>query len=131
MCRQNQQQQHSKQRVHHVTEGQEEDSDDSVYHVEYVGALHHSEGKKLFLYTSLMNQEMQLFSARWTGATCNVMSFKDLCTIKQHGDPQLAPITAKLKLYDNSMLSVRGECDLLCELQGNRHQLNFKIISGS
>ena len=59
------------------------------------------------------------------------MSFKDVCSIKQHGNPQLAPTTAKLKLYDNSVLSVLGECDLLCECNGKRHHLNFKIISGS
>ena len=134
MCRQSQkQQQHSKQQLDQLTEFQEEDSDDSIYHVEYVGALHNSDGKKLFIPLHIIDQtgDAVIQCQLDTGATCNVMSFNDVCDIKQHGDPQLAPTTARLKLYDNSVLPVLGECDLLCECKGEQHQLNFKIIPGS
>ena len=66
-----------------------------------------------------------------TGATCNVMSFNDVCVIKQHGDPLLVPTTAKHKLYDGTMMPVLGECNLCCECKGVQHQLNFKVIAGS
>ena len=133
MCRLNQQKQQSRQQVHQVTEEQEEDSDESVYQVEYIGALHHNEGKKFFIPLHILDEsgDATIKCQLDTGATCNVMSFNDLCAIKQHGDPQLASTTAKLKLYDNSFLSVQGECNLLCEVNGKRHKLNFKIISGT
>lgn len=69
MCRQNQ---HNRQQVHYVKEGQEEDSDDSVYHVEYIGALHHSDGKKFFIPLHIIDEsgDTVIQCQLDTGATC-------------------------------------------------------------
>ena len=134
MCRQNQQQQHSgQQQLNLVREYQEKDSDDSIYHVEYIGTLQQNNDKKFFVPLHIMDQagDTVIDCQLDTGATYNVMSFNDVCDIKQHGDPQLTATTAKLKLYDNSVLSILGECDLTCEYKSKRYQLNFKVISGS
>ena len=47
-----------------------------------------------------------------TGITCNVMTLDELCNIKQHGDPQMDSSTAKLKLYNITMIPVLGEANL-------------------
>ena len=60
-----------------------------------------------------------------------MMSFQDLCEIKQRGNPYMKPSTAKLKFYDNNIISAGGECDLLREYQNKHHWLHFKIIEGS
>ena len=47
------------------------------------------------------------------------------------GDPLLVPITAKLKLYDGTVMPVLGECNFCCKCKSVQHQLNFKVIVGS
>ena len=60
------------------------------------------------------------------------MSFGTLCDIKQNGKPAcMQPTTAKLKLYDNSLVQGLGECKLQCKFNGEQHLLNFKIVNGS
>ena len=66
-----------------------------------------------------------------TGATCNVISFNKLCEIKQTGKPVMQSTTAKVRLYDESLVQVLGECDLQCKFKGELHSLNFKVVSGT
>ena len=134
VCRQAQQQQpHTGQRLHAITDCLEEDSDDSAFYIEHVDTLHHREGKKFFVPLHIVDPvgnvtiECQLD----TGATCNVISYNDVCAIMQHGNPTLAPTTARLKLYDGTVMLVLGECTLCCECKGVKHSLNFKVIAGS
>ena len=65
-----------------------------------------------------------------TGATCNVMTLDELCNIKQQGDPQMDSSTAKLKLYDGTMIPVLGETNLQCKANEKQKNINFKIIPG-
>ena len=59
------------------------------------------------------------------------MSFDSLCIIKQSGKPAMQPTSAKLKLYDESLVQALGECNLQCKFKGEQHLLNFKIVRGS
>ena len=43
----------------------------------------------------------------------------------------MQPTTAKLRLYDESLVQVLGECDLQCKFKGELHSLNFKVVSGT
>ena len=38
-------------------------------------------------------------------------------------------VQAKLRLYDESLVQVLGECDLQCKFKGELHSLNFKVVS--
>jgi len=134
VCRQAPQQQgRTGQRLHAVTDYLEEDSDDSAFYIEQVDALHHSNGKKFFVPLCMVDSvgTVTIDCQLDTGATCNVMSYNDVCVIMQHGDPPLAPTTARLKLYDGTVMPVLGECTLYCECNGEQHRLNFKVITGS
>ena len=122
----------SRQRIHLVGEVLDGESDDAVYQLGYVGTVQHSEATKFFTKLHVLVEmggttiECQLD----TGATCNIMTFADLCNIKQHGDPLLEPSAAKLKLYDGTIMTVLGEYTLQCTHKGEQHRLNFKIIPG-
>ena len=59
------------------------------------------------------------------------MSFDRLCEIKQSGKPAMQPTTAKLRLYDESLVQALGECELQCKYLDKQHLLNFKIVQGS
>ena len=76
---------------------------------------------------------MSQLNVNWTLGPrgCNVISYNDVCAIMQHGNPTLAPTTARLKLYDGTVMPVLGECTLCCECKGVKHSLNFKVIAGS
>ena len=47
-----------------------------------------------------------------TGATCNVMSLRDLAVISQTGDPPLRSSKVKLKLFDGSLMKPSGVATL-------------------
>ena len=72
----------------HLVEVLDGESDDAVYQLEYVGTVQHSEATKLFTKLQVLDEmggttiECQLD----TGAKCNIMTFADLWSIKQHGD---------------------------------------------
>ena len=48
------------------------------------------------------------------------MSFLNLCRIILHGDPDMKPTAAKLKLCDGHILQALGKCNLSCQ---------FKIVN--
>ena len=124
------------QQKHTVHQVQEESStdDEIVYCIETVGAVEHKRGKKNFFVPLRFNDdsgETKVSCQLDTGATCNVISFNKLCEIKQTGKPAMQPTTAKLRLYDESLVQVLGECDLQCKFKGELHSLNFKVVSGT
>ena len=117
--------------VHQLNE--DSDPEESLYYVEWVGTVQHHNKKQFFVPLRFRDEsgETVVQCQLDTGATCNVMSFTDLCEIKQHGDPAIQPTTAKLRFYDNSLVEAIGECNLCCHYKGEQHLLNFKIVSGS
>ena len=112
-----------------VAEHSEEESDESIYQLEEVGAVSHQQAK---LFTTALHiiEEMGRTSIQCqldTGATCNVMTLTDLCVIKQHGNPKMESTTAKLRLYDGTIIPVIGEATLKGQWEGARHRLQDNL----
>ena len=67
----------------------------------------------------------------WTrGATCNVLSYTDLSTIKQDGNPHMASSKTKLKLFDGFVMKPLGEVDLQV-LHGRQTRVLKVYVYGS
>ena len=66
-----------------------------------------------------------------TGASCNVMSFKDLCKLMESSSPEIKQTRTKLRFHDNSTVKVKGEVELKRTINQKRHTLLFKIIDSS
>lgn len=63
-----------------------------------------------------------------TGATCNVISLRDLAVITQTGDPPLKSSKVKLRLFDGSLMKPRGVATLKTHRNGSTAQLNFQVV---
>ena len=59
-----------------------------------------------------------------TGATCNVITHHDVCTIQQNGNPVLQPTSTKLKFYDGSLVTALGEYKAHCVYGGKPYNLD-------
>ena len=115
-----------------VAEHSEEESGESIYQLEEVGAVSHQQ-TKLFsttLYITEEAGETSILCQLDTGATCNVMTLTDLCVIKEHGNPRIKPTTAKSRVYDGTIIPVVGEATLKCKANKQEQDITFKIISG-
>ena len=79
-------------------QGESASEDESVYCIEFVGALDHQQRKRFFAPLRFFdeNGEALIQCHLDTGATCNVMSFDRLCEIEQSGKPAMQPTRAKL-----------------------------------
>ena len=112
------------------------DSDDSLLKIEELASVN-AKGKQLFTdlefmddqnsYTTKLNCQLD------TGATCNVISFRDLSVIKQTGSPQMETSKAKLRLFDGSVMQPLGKaCLTVKESQSiTTHQLHFQVVDST
>ena len=66
-----------------------------------------------------------------TGATCNVLSYRDLLIIKQDCHPHIKSSKTKLKLFDGSLMKPLGEVDLQVIHGRQPHVLKFQVVSGT
>lgn len=100
-----------------------EGSDDDIYTVESISTVH-MKGKKWFVSLRLHGKSLrcQLDS----GATCNVMSYKDKVRVAPH--TPLQPSNAKLRLYSGELLDSVGVFNTECLVKGERYQLSFEIV---
>ena len=108
-----------------------EDSDNSIFMVECIGTVTHNKLGQYYVpitVTTDSGSNIVVDCQLDTGATCNVMTYADLCTIQQTGHPTMQSSISKLKFYDNSTLRVLGERTLHCKYKCASHNLNFKII---
>ena len=110
--------------------------EDYAFPIEAIGAVKHLKKKRYFVSLwfngdNSISGKSQVQCHLDTGATCNVMPFNTLCEIMQNGNPVMQPTNTKLKLYDDSVVSPLGECDLNCIYNGDKYKLNFKIVEGS
>lgn len=114
-----------------VANQSEEDSEESVYQLEEVGAVQHSKTKQFTISLQVLEEMGETFIQCQidTGAICNVMTITELCEIKRHGNPVMESTTAKLKLYDGTIIPIVGEATLKCKVNEERYDINFKIIS--
>ena len=65
------------------------------------------------------------------GATCNVLSYRDLLIIKQDGNPHMESSKTKLKLFDGSLMKPLREVDLQVIHGRQPHVLKFQVVSGT
>lgn len=64
-----------------------------------------------------------------TGATCNVLSYRDLSIIKQDGDHQMESSKTKLKFFYGSLMKPLGEVNLQVTHSGQAQVLKFQVVS--
>ena len=63
-----------------------------------------------------------------TGATCNVMSLRDLAVINQTGDPPLRSSKVKLKLFEGSLMKPCGVATLKIHRNNTTQESDFQIV---
>jgi len=107
------------------------ESKELVYTLEHVGTVRHTEKGQYFVPLSFEPESGTTTVDCYldTGATCNVMSLKDVCIILHTKTPQLQAETTQLKCYDNSIINTLGQCTLQCRYQNKDHHLTFKVIT--
>ena len=121
--------------VNFVQESQDSsDSEESVLKVEDVSSVE-SCGNRWFamltFYCEHNKLETKLKCQLDTGATCNVISYRDLSIIKQDGNPQIEGSKTKLKLFDGSLMKSIGEVNLQVIHGGQPQVLKFQVFSGT
>lgn len=115
-----------------VDEDMSTDSEESAFMVEEIGAVHHNKKGQYFAKIDFANggTAIALDCQLDTGATCNVITHHDVCTIQQNGKPVLQPTSTKLKFYDGSLVTALGEYRAQCVYKGKSYNLDFKVIQG-
>ena len=89
---------------------------DKLFAVEEVGPLKHEQKGQFFVPLCFIHKqgssiiECQLD----TGATSNVMSIADLCTVLHTQNPPLKPKPSQLRCYNSSVINTLGHCTLQC-----------------
>ena len=106
-------------------------SDEETYAMEEVGSLNIKDGgRKLMvpIKVKLRNHDYTMECQIDTGATCNVLSFQQLCAIQNTSQPRLQTTKSKIRLYDGSILPVKGECTLTCRHENEEQKVAFKVV---
>ena len=118
-------------RVNIIKEEDEYDSDSSLLIIETVSALT-DKGKQLltnlnFCVTDCeqINHKVPVTCQLDTGASCNVISYRELAVIMQIGEPPLDKSQVKLKMFDGLTLKPLGETLLKAEHRGKQHPLEI------
>lgn len=110
------------------------ESEESILKVEEVSFIE-SCGNRWFatpsFYCELNKHKTKLKCQLDTGATCNVLSYRDLSIIKQNGKPQMESNKTKLKLFDGSLMKPFGEVNLRVIHGGQTQILKFQVVSGT
>ena len=101
-----------------------------MFKVEHVEAVQHNRKGQYFVPLAFhsANAELIIDCQLDTGATCNVITYRDVCYVQQIGNPVLQATRTKLKFYDGSLVHILGEYNAKCKHKGNLYQLNFKVI---
>ena len=112
----------------------ETDTDGFFYKLEEVSSVQ-ARGKQL--YTSLefadpnARYKTKLDCQLDTGATCNVLTHRDLSVICQTGHPALQASKVKLRLFNGAVMKPVGEVALNVQKEGQSpHMLKFQVIEG-
>ena len=126
-----------KEKVHVAEEAEAEEygyeSEESVLKIEEITAIKGS-GKQLTASITFLIEEMyneQLVCQLDTGATCNVISHRNLVQLLQNGEPPLIKSNAQLKLFDGTLMQPVGEIMLTAERKGKRLDLKFQVVESS
>ena len=124
-----------KSEVNLVQESHESsDSEESVLKVEDISSIE-SCGNRWFatlsFYCEHYKHETKLKCQLDTGATCNVLSYRDLSIIKQEGNPPMESSKTKLKLFDGSLMKPLGEVNLRVIHGGQAQVFKFQVVGGT
>ena len=118
-----------------VADEQDSDSDFSVLQVETVSTLAGNGKQVLTRLTfciedaSRSKYKSSMVCQLDTGASCNVISHRDLTVLLQNGSPPLHQSSVKLKMYDGSVMKPLGETCLTAERRGKYHSLKFQVVN--
>ena len=112
-------------------EGVSTDSE-AAFMVEEIGAVHHNRKGQYFAQLEFIHEDTVIARDCQldTGATCNVITHRDVCTIQQNNSPTLQPTSTKLKFYDGSLVTTLGEYKAHCVYREKLYNLDFKVIHG-
>ena len=122
--------------VHAVEEfdGQIErsDSEESLLKVEEISTVL-SRGKRLFTCLNFMDSTdmyaTELECQLDTGATCNLLSHRDLCNINQSPSPPLQTSNVNLRLFDGTIMKPLGCTSIRVNSENNEfHALEFQVV---
>ena len=112
---------------------QETDSDEFFYKVEEVSSVQ-AKGKQLFASLEFSDAKgryrTKLECQLDTGATCNVLTHRDLSIISQNGNPALQTSKVKLRLFNGSVMKPLGEVKLKVLKEDKQHELKFQVVEG-
>ena len=116
------------------TETSETESDEFFYKVEEVSSVQ-AKGKQLFTALEFSDAtdrfKTTLECQLDTGATCNVLSHRDLSVISQDGNPALQTSKVKLRLFNGSVMKPLGEVTLdVHHADKQQHKLKFQVVEG-
>ena len=107
------------------------DSDDPIFKIEEISNVK-TPGKQINVDLVFSDEDEQYFTELEcqldTGATCNVMSLRDVAVISQTGDPPLKTSKVKLRLFDGSLMKPCGVATLKIHRNGSIDQLDFQIV---
>lgn len=127
-------------RVNFVEEEEEYDSHDSdlsLLTIETVAAVT-GKGRQLLAKLNFCVKDCEQANLKVpvtcqldTGASCNVISYRDLSVLMQVGEPPLDVSQVKLKMFDGSTLKPIGETLLKVEHKGKQHSLSFQVVAES
>ena len=108
------------------------DFEDCIFAIESVGAICHNHQNQYSVSLKFMHsgRNTVIKCQSDAGATCNVMSYTDLC-VQQSNNPRMLSTTTRLKFYNNDTVCALGECTLCCQYKRSNYYIHFKIIPGT
>ena len=104
----------------------------------YIPKLNHdigsinSKGKRWFVIIEMQipNHEPQLVKCQLdTGSTCNTILYQNFCKICSD-ESKLKESNVKLKLYDGTILTPRGQNKIQCQYKDRSLDLLFQVVEG-
>ena len=111
-----------------------DDSDDSIFKIEELSTIK-GKGKPLLVnleFTDATNSYKTSLDCQLdTGATCNVISHKDLAIINQTGNPKVNTSKSKLRLFDGTIMKPLGEVQLDVSKGRKQYSLKFQVVEGN
>ena len=122
-----------KEKVHMAEEAEGYDSEESLLKVQEITAINGSRKQLTSCITFIIEEEYQeqLVCQLDTGATCDVISHRNLAQLLQNGDPSLHKSNAQLKLFYGTLMKPVGETTLTAERRGKRVDLRFQFVECS
>ena len=106
------------------------ESDESALKIETIGTVEDGTRKimtNLLVETSTGKRDY-LKCQIDTGATCNVMSHRDVKKLTKEEKPKMFPTDVKLKTYNGHIIPVKGRVHLKCTVNNVEHKIMFNVV---